>query len=195
MIGITAVVLAVLCAVGLVVLHVFSPAGQHRKPRGRHRDDGPAHEGADSEGYAEELHQLGVDPPVSLLHRENCAQLDEHVAPIGFNLDEPEWDGEGHGESDHPNASPDQCMCGHPRYHTCPDWASGWEDSDLCHAGQHGDCDGVGLDRDFGAQMPNTCPCGCHAIPLSAAIKHLRADRTQAVIDFARQRRDGLGGS
>lgn len=195
MIGITAVVLTVLCAVGLAAMRVFKPAGQHRLGRGRHRDTGETHEGAGGEGHAEELHQLGLDPPVTLLHRENCHYLDEHVPPIGFNEDEPVWDGQEHGESAHPKAVSEQCMCGHPHYHTCPDWASGWESSDLCAQRVHGRCDGVGIDREYGVSAANTCPCGCHAIPLSAAIKHERNERVQFAIDHARTKRDGLGGS
>lgn len=40
-----------------------------------------------------------------------------HVAPIGFDLDEPEY--EYHGESAHPDAVDGQCMCGHPNYLMC----------------------------------------------------------------------------
>ena len=195
MIGITAVVLTVLCAVGLVAMHVFKPAGQHRLRRGRHRDHGETHEGAGSPGYAEELHQLGVDPPVTLLHREHCHYLDEHVPPIGFNEDEPVWDGQEHGESAHPKAVSEQCMCGHPRYHTCPDWASSWEPSGCCQDSQHNLCNGVGIDAAWSTDVPNTCPCGCHAIPLSAAIKQLRAARGQLVLDHTRAKRDGISGS
>lgn len=191
MIGIVAVVLTVLCAAGLVALWLFKPAGRHAA-KGRHREQ--PHEGAGSEGHAEELHQLGVNPPVTLLHRENCHYLDEHVPPVGFNLDEPVWTGE-HGESDHPNAVPEQCMCGHPRYHTCPDWASNWEPSGCCQGGQHNLCNGVGIDTAWSADVPNTCPCGCHDIPLSAAIKQLHGRRAQLVAEHARQHRDQISGS
>ena len=37
--------------------------------------------------------------------------------PIGFDVDEPEY--EYHGESMHPDAVPMQCMCGHPDYIYC----------------------------------------------------------------------------
>jgi hypothetical protein len=57
-IGVVAVALTVLCAVGLVALRVFRPAGQHRAARGRHRDRGETHAGAGSTGHAEELATL-----------------------------------------------------------------------------------------------------------------------------------------
>ena len=37
--------------------------------------------------------------------------------PIGFDVDEPEY--EYHGESAHPDAVTYQCMCGHPDYVRC----------------------------------------------------------------------------
>ena len=41
----------------------------------------------------------------------------ERVAPIGFNIDEPDY--LYHGESMHPDAIPGQCMCGHPDFWEC----------------------------------------------------------------------------
>lgn len=43
--------------------------------------------------------------------------LKPYVAPIGFDVDEPEY--EYHGESAHPDAVEQQCMCGHPDYIWC----------------------------------------------------------------------------
>ena len=193
MIGIAAVVLTVLCAVGLAAFYAFPPAGQHRAKRGRHRDTGQVHEGAGSDGHAEELHNLGVDPPVSLLHRENCRCLDEHVPPIGFDIDEPEWTGE-HGESFitcHVGKVSGQCMCGHPDYLTCPDWLGDAEMGLNCSAGDHL-CNG----ETFAAAPPHgpaTCSCDCHAIPLSAAIKQQRATLRLAVDNSQQQRDDDPG--
>jgi hypothetical protein len=72
MIGITVVVLTGLCAGGLLLFYLLPARGQHRKPQGRHRDDGPAHEGAGSEGHAEEL-ELLVD--VVQRHRDKRDRL------------------------------------------------------------------------------------------------------------------------
>lgn len=58
MIGIVVATLTGLCAGGLLLFYLFPPAGQHRLRRGRHRDTGETHEGAGSEGHAEELAQL-----------------------------------------------------------------------------------------------------------------------------------------
>lgn len=40
-----------------------------------------------------------------------------HVAPIGFDVDEPLY--EYHGESNHPDRVDYQCMCGHVPYNEC----------------------------------------------------------------------------
>lgn len=182
-IGWCAAGIALLCLVGLFTIRVLWPAGdgQHaKKPhQAQHRDAG--HEGAGSEGHAEELHNLGIDPPVTLVHREDCIRLEEHVPPIGFDKDEPEWDGE-HGESflaGHVGAVSAQCMCGHPDYLTCPDWLHETEWSRLCAADEHGQCAGrTGTDGNL------ACACTCHDIPLSAAIKQLRRRQTGEMADL-----------
>lgn len=57
-------------------------------------------------------------------HRQYCDGTG-HVAPTGFYKGE-EFDG-SHGEPWN-HGVPDQCMCGHPNYSTCPDtW---WTDDD-----------------------------------------------------------------
>lgn len=70
MIGIVAVVLTVLCAVGLVALWLFKPAGRHAAKAGRHREQ--PHEGAGSPGHAEELEQL---VEVVQIHRDKRDRL------------------------------------------------------------------------------------------------------------------------
>lgn len=116
------------------------------------------------------------DPLVSLPHRTDCAQLHEHVPPIGFDLDEPKWTGE-HGESFLVSELYAQCMCGHPDYLTCPDYLSPWELSRSCKYYRHTECRGVGgvdlvsyaFDRNA-TPGPDTCPCACHSIRLSQAL-------------------------
>ncbi|GAB2964159.1 ASCH domain-containing protein [Saccharothrix stipae] len=59
---------------------------------------------------------------LSVAHRSLCDGRG-HVAPVGFNAGEP-YEPNDHGEPwPYPdNGQPEQCMCGHPTYYTCPDW-------------------------------------------------------------------------
>lgn len=72
MIGIVVVTLTGLFAGGLLLSYLFPPAGQHRKQHGRHRDTGETHEGAGSDGHAEELEQL---VEVVRMHRDKRDRL------------------------------------------------------------------------------------------------------------------------
>lgn len=186
LIGLVAVGLVVVCIVGLALLR------RRRPSTGKHAEQ--PHEGyADSEQRLAELRRLGVDPMVSLLHRNDCVRLLEHVAPVPFDVDESEWAG-SHGESNHPDAVAGQCMCGHPNYVDCPDWLGGWEPSAACEQGRHGDCTNAGCHTESDRLVFGTCPCDCHAVPLSAAIKRYRAELNEVVRDWRRDRRDWFGG-
>jgi hypothetical protein len=95
----------------------------------------------------------------TLLHRTLCTEP-EHVAPIGFDADEPDFS--YHGESIHPDRVGDQCMCGHSDYSQCPDYWGFWAESVACTGDQHHLCDGAGWQTYVGEFQHNTCPCDCH---------------------------------
>lgn len=111
------------------------------------------------------------DPLITLPHLKFCDDLTGHVEPIGFDEGESEWDGESHGESDHPDRVGAQCMCGHPDYQTCPDWLVEWRASKECGATLHHLCDRTGWNVDLHQDQPGSCPCDCHAVPLPQAIE------------------------
>lgn len=113
-----------------------------------------------------------ADPPVSLTHRTTCLDLHRHVPAVGFDKSTPEWGGIEHGESMLDAAQRDQCMCGHPEYYMCPDWLIAVEPSHRCRDSEHGDqCGREGWNDDLHQWQPDMCPCNCHDLPLSEAIK------------------------
>jgi hypothetical protein len=98
-------------------------------------------------------------PLTTLLHRSFCGELN-HVPPIGFDEDEPEF--EYHGESAHPDAVKNQCMCGHREYLSCPDYFGDWKPSRFCLADRHRQCDRSGFNRYTGTLSSDSCTCNCH---------------------------------
>jgi len=71
-----------------------------------------------------EVHELAEQWAAMITEEEIDARLEAilgvcpgHVDPIGFDIDEPDF--EYHGESMHPAAVDGQCMCGHPDYLMC----------------------------------------------------------------------------
>lgn len=106
---------------------------------------------------------------VTLTHRGHpMCDLTKHVAPVGFDADEPTFD--YHGESIRPEAVAEQCMCGHVPYISCPDYLDVWRPSRACEAKKHGDCDESGFNDFTNCVEPRSCSCKCHDLPISEAI-------------------------
>lgn len=103
---------------------------------------------------------------LTLSHRTQC-DGSGHAAPIGFDTDEPEY--RCHGESAHPDAVSEQCMCGHVPYLTCPDWLRVHTVTEACGAGRHARCDRRAAVAYFDGEVweGDACPCDCHAVPVS----------------------------